>query len=88
MVTLLFDECAELWSGCPAVEAMDNGIETSEEISVSENPEETASGLRSLADWMSLAVTMILVGQPQMQVQWKQLIKTIDTYTYKKKLNF
>lgn len=33
-----FDECSELWSGCPAVEAMGNGIETSEEISVSEDP--------------------------------------------------
>ena len=49
MVTLLFDECAELWSGCPAVEAMDNSIETSKEISVNEDREEIASGLRSSA---------------------------------------
>ena len=28
VVTILFDKCAELWSGCPAVEAMDNGIDT------------------------------------------------------------
>ena len=38
VVTLFFDECSELWSGCPAVEAMGNGIETSEEISVREDP--------------------------------------------------
>ena len=38
VVTLFFDEYSELWSGCPSVEAMDNGIETSEEISVSEDP--------------------------------------------------
>ena len=46
VVTLFFDECSELWSGCPAVEAMGNGIETSEEISVSED---TAS-LPSIVD--------------------------------------
>lgn len=46
VVTLFFDDCSELWSGCPAVEAMGNGIETSEEISESE---ETAS-LPSILD--------------------------------------
>ena len=44
MVTILFDECMELWSRYPAVEAMDNGIETMEEIPGSENPDRSESG--------------------------------------------
>ena len=49
MVTILFDKCAELWSGCPAVEAMDNGIETAEEIPGDDNPDESESGLLPFA---------------------------------------
>ena len=45
VATILFDEYAELWSGCPAVEAMDNGIETAEEILGNDNPDESESGL-------------------------------------------
>ena len=44
VVSILFDECMELWSGYPAVEAMDNGIETMEEIPGSENPDRSESG--------------------------------------------
>ena len=44
MVTILFDKFAELWSGCPSVEAMDNGIETAEKIPGDDNPEESESG--------------------------------------------
>lgn len=49
VVTILFDKCAELWSGCPAVEAMDNGIETAEEIPGDNNPDESESGLLPFA---------------------------------------
>ena len=49
MVTILFDKCAELWSGCPAVEAMDNGIDTAEEIPGDYNPDESESGLLPFA---------------------------------------
>ena len=41
MVTILFDKCAELWNGCPAVEAMNNGIETAEEIPGDGNPDKS-----------------------------------------------
>lgn len=44
VVTILFDECMELWSRYPAVEVMDNGIETMEEIPGSENPDRSESG--------------------------------------------
>ena len=49
VVTILFDKCAELWSGCLAVEAMDNGIETAEEIPGDDNPDESESGLLPFA---------------------------------------
>ena len=49
MVTILFDKCPELWNGCPAVEAMDNGIETAEEIPGDGNPDESELGLLPFA---------------------------------------
>ena len=49
VVTIWFDECTELWSGYPAVESMDNGIETMEEILSNENPDRSESGSISLA---------------------------------------
>ena len=49
MVTILFDICAELWNGCPAVEAMDNGIETAEEIPGDGNPDKSELGLLPFA---------------------------------------
>ena len=49
MVTILFDKCAELWTGCPAVEAMDNGIETAEEIPSDGKPDESELGLLPFA---------------------------------------
>ena len=49
VVTIRFDECTELWSGYPAVESMDNGIETMEEIPSNENPDRSESGSISLA---------------------------------------
>ena len=49
MVTILFDKCFELWNGCPAVEAMDNGIETAEEIPGDGNPGESELGLLPFA---------------------------------------
>ena len=49
VVTILFDKCAELWNGCPAVEAMDNGIETAEEIPSDGNPDESELGLLPFA---------------------------------------
>ena len=49
MVTILFDKCAELWNGCPAVKAMDNGIETAEEIPGDGNPDESELGLLPFA---------------------------------------
>ena len=49
METKLFDKCAEQWAGCPAVEAMNNGIETAEEIPGDDNPDESESGLLPFA---------------------------------------
>ena len=50
MVTILFDKCAELWNRCPAVEAMDNGIETAEEIPDDGNPDKSELGLLPFAE--------------------------------------
>ena len=50
MVTILFDKCAELWNRCLAVEAMDNGIETAEEIPDDGNPDKSELGLLPFAE--------------------------------------
>ena len=84
VVTIRFDECTELWSGYPAVEAMDNGIETREEIPSDENPDRSESGSISLA--ANNAAMEDNTGETTSDESGKDAVK--KNCWCKKKLNF